>query len=173
MTINNNSSIVLHQRAELLAKNFTQEENIDDVEIIEFIINNEHYGIESLHVKNVLPAKNITKLPNTPAFLVGIVNIHGVITSIINLKVIFDLPNTPINDNHKIIILNSEVIKIGILADEIIKIDNINVKNLQSSLPVLTGIRTEFLLGITQDQKIILNADKLINHEMLIVNDYV
>jgi len=46
----------------------------------------EHYGIESCHIREILPLTEFTPLPCTPAFVLGLINVRGQILSVINIK---------------------------------------------------------------------------------------
>ena len=163
---------MLHERANELAKKFIiSTDKHEGVEIIEFRLGSEHYGIEFTYVTQVFETKNITSLPGTPEFIEGIVNVHGNIICVINLKEFFGLPKLALNDLKCIVIINHDDIKLGILVDAVIGIESIVLNTIQKSLPTLTGIRSKFLTGITHDQKIILNIPKLMVSKELIIND--
>jgi len=61
----------------------------------------------------------------------------------------------------------------GILADSIIGVRNILLSEIQTSLPTLTGIREEYLKGVTKEREIILDAGKLLSDKSIIVNENV
>lgn len=164
---------ILHQRAEELAKETVATDKQDGVEMIEFTLGSEHYGIESIHVSHVCKAKNITHLPSTPEFIEGIINIHGRLVCVINLKQLFGITKLPVDDMTRILIINHDDINLGIMADAVTRCEPITLETLQKSLPTLTGVRSEFLMGITHDQKIILNVEKLISYKEFMINDLV
>jgi purine-binding chemotaxis protein CheW len=63
--------------------------------------------------------------------------------------------------------------ELGILADAILGVRSITVEELQPALPTLTGIRAEYLKGITKDPLAVLDVEKILSDEKILVNDAV
>jgi purine-binding chemotaxis protein CheW len=105
--------------------------------------------------------------------VLGNVNVHGEIISVIDIKKFFDLPEKGLTDLNKIIVLHTGAMVFGILADVISGVRNIPLLEIQASLPTLTGIREEYLRGITAGRIVILDAAKLLLDEKVIVNEQV
>jgi len=165
---------ILKQRAQTLALEAVPTEAADaGIEVIEFLLAHERYAVASEHVREVYPLEELTPLPCTPAFVLGIVNLHGEILSVIDIKKFFDLPEKGLTDFNKVIVLESEGMAFGILADAISGVRRILRADIQPSLPTLTGIREDYLLGVTEERVVILDAEKLLNDEKLIVQEQV
>ena len=146
------SKRILKRRAEILAREKAEKAEEDSIEVVEFLLANEHYGIESHFIREVYPLKDYTPLPGVPSFVLGLVNVRGRILSVIDIKKFFDLPEKGLSDLNKIIIINDDKMEFGILADAILGVRNIAVSGLGPPLPTLTGIREEFLQGITGER---------------------
>ncbi|MDD5035098.1 MAG: chemotaxis protein CheW [Methylococcaceae bacterium] len=165
---------ILRERAKGLAREHGQTELADErIEVVEFILSSERYAIESRTVREVYPLENLAQLPCTPAFVLGIINLRGEILSVIDIKKFFDLPENELTNLNKVIVLQSEKMVLGILTDAIGGVRSIPLADIQPSLPTLTGIREEFLKGITSDRTIILDADKLMVDKKIIVEEQV
>jgi len=143
------------------------------MEVIEFGLAHERYAVESSHVREVYPLENLTPLPCTPAFVLGIVNLRGEIVSVIDLRKFFDLPQTGLPDLNKVIVLESASMVFGILADVIHGVRRIPPAEIQPSLPTLTGIREKYLKGITAQRTVVLDAAKLLADEDIVVQQQV
>lgn len=159
---------ILRDRAKSLAKEpevKNEEENF--VEVVEFILAYETYGIESSYVRELFPLKELTSLPGTPPFILGLTNVRGKILPVIDIKRFFDLPTIGLTDLNKLIILNSRNVEFGILADAIKGIRFLSLDTLQPALATLTGIRAEYLKGVTNDRVVILDAAKLLNDKSI------
>jgi len=61
----------------------------------------------------------------------------------------------------------------GILADAIVGVRNLNLSEIETSLPTLTGIRKEYLMGITRDREVVIDAGKLLTDKGIIVDENV
>lgn len=165
---------VLEARALALAREPARAESADDwIEVVEFILAHERYAVASEYVREVYPLEELTPLPCTPAFVLGIVNLRGEILSVIDIKKFFDLPEKGLTDLNKVIVLESEDRVFGILADAISGVRRILRANIQPSLPTLTGIREDYLQGVTAERVVILDAKKLLTDEKLIVQEQV
>jgi len=165
---------ILRARAKALAREPERKEAAEEyVEVIEFLLAHEKYGIESRFVREVYPLKELTPLPGTPPFVLGLVNVRGQILSVIDLKKFFDLPEKGLTDLNKLVILDSGDMVFGILADAILGVRPIPASELQPSLPTLTGIREEFLKGVTRERVVILDAERLLSSKDIIVHEEV
>ena len=67
------------------------------------------------------------------------------------------------------IILQSDEMEFGILADEILGTTQISESAIQTSLPTLTGVRADYLKGVTGDRIVILDGEKLLTDEKMVV----
>lgn len=161
---------ILKARADLLARQSGAAQELGEViEIVEFMLANERYGIESNFVREVYPLKDYTPLPCTPTFVLGLINIRGQILSIIDIKKFFDMAENGISDLNNVIIVHQYNMEFGILADSILGVRDIAIKDIPPPLPTLTGIREAFLKGITAERIVILDAKKLLADEKIIV----
>ena len=165
---------ILRERALALAAEPGETQTLaDSIEVVEFLLAHERYAVESSYVREVYPLENLTPLPCTPGFVLGIVNLRGEILSVIDLKKFFELPEKGLTDLNKVIVLQSGNMLFGILADVIAGVRRIPVSDIQPSLPTLTGVREEYLKGVTPGRTVILDAEKLLTDESIIVQEQV
>jgi len=165
---------ILKARAQALALEPVQAEAANErLEVVEFLLAYERYAVESRYVREVYPLESLTPLPCTPVFVLGIVNLRGEILSVIDIKKFFDLPEQGLTDLNKLVVLRSENMLFGILADAISEVRRIPITGIQPSLPTLTGIREAYLRGVTPDRTIILDAEKLLSDANIIVQEQV
>ena len=108
--------------------------------------------------------------------MLGIVNLRGEILPVIDIRKFFDLPEKGLTNLNKVIVLESAGSKsgdmvFGTLADAISGVCRIPRAGIQPSLPTLTGIRDDYLVGVTAERVVVLDAEKLLHDEKLIVNE--
>jgi purine-binding chemotaxis protein CheW len=109
---------LLKKRAQALALQENDETGQQEcIEIIVFRLAYETYGIETAFVREVYPLKDMTTLPGTPSFVMGIINVRGQIVSVVDLKKFFNLPEKGLGELNKVIIMCNERMEFGILAD--------------------------------------------------------
>ena len=165
---------ILRERAGALAREAAPVEAADNgIEVIEFLLAHERYAISTEYVRGVDPLESLTPLPCTPSFVLGIVNVRGEILSVIDIKKFFDLPEKGLTDLNKVIVIQSADMVFGIVADAVGGVRRILRADIQSSLPTLTGIREDYLLGVAGERVVILDAAKLLSDENLIVQEQV
>lgn len=165
---------ILRERACLLAREpDDQRPSAGCLDVVEFLLAYEHYGIESSYVREVYPLRELTALPGTPPFVLGVTNVRGQILSVMDIKRFFDLPDKGLTDLNKIIIVRTEAMELGILADAILGMRVVAREELQSSLPTLTGIRAEYLRGVTKERLVVLDMDRMLSDNEIIVDQQV
>jgi purine-binding chemotaxis protein CheW len=162
---------ILKARARVLARE-TEEAGAarEFLDIIEFSLAAETYGIESVFVREVYPLKDFTPLPGTPPFVLGIVNVRGQILSVIDLKKFFNLPEKGLGQLNKVIIIRNDRMEFGILADAVLDARPIPLETIQAAPPTVTGIGVGYLKGVTGERMIILDAEKILGDEKIIVH---
>lgn len=141
------------------------------VQLITFSLGAETYGLESAYISEVYPLKDFTPLPGVPAFILGIINVRGHIIPVIDLKKLFNLPEQGITELNKVMILQDELMEFGILADVVHGTLGVEEDDIITAPHTLTGIGEEYMKGITRENLIILNAEKLLTDKRMVVND--
>jgi purine-binding chemotaxis protein CheW len=162
---------ILKARADLLARQHGAVQVGEVIEIVEFMLANELYGIESNFVREVYPLKDYTPLPCTPPFVLGLLNVRGRIISVVNIKKFFNIPEKGLSDLNRVIIIHGYNMEFGILADSILGVREIAMSDIQPPLPTLTGIREEYLRGVTGERMVVLDARKLLADKKIIVHE--
>ena len=164
---------ILQARASALAKEITKKEATQSIEIVEFLLASEKYGIESSYVREVYPMKQFTPLPCTPSFVLGIISVRGQILSVIDIKKYFDLPEKGLTDLNKVILVHTPAMELGILADTILGVRSIPLAQIRPPLPTWTGIHAEYLNGITNERLAILDVEKILSDKRSVVHEEV
>lgn len=164
---------ILKARARALAQEPVQAQDADALEIVEFMLAHERYGVETAFVREIHPLTDLTPVPCTPAFVLGIVYLRGEIVSVLDVRKFFELPEKGLTDLNRIVLLQSETMCFGVLADAILGVRRIALAAIQPSLPTLTGIREQYLKGVTSERTIVLDAQRLLADETIVVREQV
>lgn len=139
------------------------------LDVLEFRLAGERYAFESRLVREVVPLRDLTHLPGLPPFVAGIVNVRGQIVAVIDIKRFFELPDVGLTDLHQVVIIERHGLLFGVLADTTLGVRSLPLAALQAHLPTLTGIRAEYLKGVTADRLVVLDADRLAVDPAIIV----
>lgn len=152
----------LQARTREWAQSVPQEDPDAWIEVLCFNLSDEVYAIETEHIASVLPLPQFTPLPNTPPFVLGIVNVRGHIVSVLDLRVFFELPISGLSDKNFLAIVQGPEMEFGLLIDRVQGITRIKRDNLQSGLANLSGVRASYLLGVTTEQWTVLDGARLL-----------
>ncbi len=139
-----------------------------EMQLVVFILGKEEYGVDIMQVKEIVTYKEPVKVPNTPLFIEGIINLRGEIIPIVNLKKRFNIPGEDIGDQTRIIVINIESKKVGFVVDDASEVITINKENIEPAPDIVAGIDRKYITGIGKVEErilIILDLDKLFNEK--------
>jgi purine-binding chemotaxis protein CheW len=154
---------ILKERAVKLAREPKNDHLLQArLEVIEFLLAHERYAVESAWVREIYPLKEITPLPGTPSFVLGIINVRGQIVSVVDLKKFFDLPSRGLTDLNKVIIIGDGTMEFGVLADAVPGVRQIPCEEIQPPLPMQPGVRAEYIRGLTADRLVVLDVTRIL-----------
>lgn len=164
---------ILEQRARAAARPPAIPDDAERLEVLAFSLASETYGVETCHVREVCQLKDLTAVPCTPPFLIGVMNLRGQILAIVDLREFFELPARGLTDLNRVIVLRGGDTELGLLADSIDGLRSVRESELQEGLPTLTGIREKFLKGITGQMLAVLDGARLLADTVLKVDEQV
>ena len=141
-----------------------------------FTLDNEQYAIGVAKVREVLEYTKITKLPRTAVFMKGIINLRGAGVPVIDLRLKFGLPETPITKTTSIIVMEVDsqdgAVVVGALADAVHEVVDIDEASIEPAPRFGTRLAAEFIRGVGKkdDQFVILlDIDRIFNAEEISV----
>ncbi|MFP4474402.1 MAG: chemotaxis protein CheW [Desulfatibacillaceae bacterium] len=135
-----------------------------------FSLSGQQYGIEIFKIKEVFSYRKITPLPHVKGFVKGIINLRGVILPVFDLRDKFDLPLEQYTPFHVIIVVEIAGRVMGIIADEISDVLELQAVDFQTTGNLPPGISREYLKGVGrkgEEMTILLDVDKLLSTEEL------
>jgi purine-binding chemotaxis protein CheW len=141
-----------------------------------FTLDEEQYAISVAKVREVLEHTKITKLPRTAEFMKGIINLRGAGVPVIDLRLKFGLPETPITKDTSIIVMEVESLDgnvvVGALADSVHEVVDIEESAIEPAPRFGTRLSAEFIKGVGKKEElfiIILDIDRIFNAEEISV----
>jgi purine-binding chemotaxis protein CheW len=171
--LNENDRSILKARAKALARLARQDSVAHRMDIVVFQLAHEMYAVEASFVSEVYPLRELTTLPGTPPFVLGIVNVRGRIVSIVNLKSFFNLPEKGLTDFNKVIVITDGRMEFGLLSDALLGLRSVSSVDIHSSLAALPGIGADFTKGVTPDRIVILDSLRLLSEPRLVIHQTV
>jgi purine-binding chemotaxis protein CheW len=140
------------------------------IEVLAFALAGERYAVETRHVVEVRALTDLTPLPCTPPWLAGVLNLRGQVLAVIDLRRFFELPDCGLTELNRVVVLRGCATQFGLLADSIEGNQMVDVAGLQDGLATLTGVRAQFLKGITGQMLAVLDGDRLLAAADLKIN---
>jgi purine-binding chemotaxis protein CheW len=92
---------------------------LDEEQLVTFKVDMEEYGVKIANVQEINRMTEITKIPKAPYFIEGIVNLRGNIIPVLNLRKLFKLPEKQVTDSTRIIIVDLNGKRTGIVVDSV------------------------------------------------------
>jgi len=125
-------------------------------------------------VREILELTSITKVPQTPDFMRGVINLRGSVVPVIDLRLNFGMQCTEQTVNTCIIVvevnLNGEVLVLGVLADSVQEVVEMEPDHIEPPPQLGTKLNTEFIKGMGKVEKtfvMILDIDKVFSSDEL------
>ncbi|MRR14361.1 purine-binding chemotaxis protein CheW [archaeon] len=141
---------------------------------LSFRLDEEEFALDISKVREVLDMTRITKVPQTPGFVRGVINLRGSVVPVVDLKEKFGIGTTTRSVNTRIIIcelrIDEDVAIIGALADSVHEVMDIEPENIEPAPRIGTRLNTDFLKGMgKRDEEfiLILDIDKVFSAEEL------
>ena len=165
---------LLQARAEGLAQRPAQEAGQEQrLDCLEFQLSGESYAVEMSYISETLPLGDFSPLFCTPPFVLGITNLRGRIISIVDLRRFFELATVGLSDLNRVIVVGNGGMEFGVLADAVIGMRTLTPGELKPPPATFTGIREEFLSGVTVDRLALLDMGKILADKRILVHEEV
>ena len=138
----------------------------DELKLIIFKLGREEYGMDILRVQEIKRMMSITRVPSTPPFIKGVINLRGSVLPVIDLRTRLGLVEAELGDAARIIVIIANDTTVGFIVDEVVEVTTINTQNIEVAHALSTGLSTEYISGIAKADNrlfIMLNPDSIVN----------
>jgi len=169
---------ILETRARALAQLPAEEPTEGDMlSLLTFPVGNERYGVDITLVQEVQPLKRQmwSRVPCTPDFIIGAVNIRGRIYSVMDIGRFLGLPSRPLVESAHVLLVRGdsedgkETMELGILADDVPQVAQVAVAEIEPASSVGSSQAQEYVHGVTGDMLVILDLQRLLADPRMIV----
>ncbi|BBH20852.1 chemotaxis protein CheW [Paenibacillus baekrokdamisoli] len=144
----------------------------EEIKVIVFGLADEEYGIEVEKVRTIERMMPITRVPKTPAFIKGVINLRGIVLPIIDLRGRFGLQETEPTESSRIIIVAVNDLEVGFIVDAANDVIDIDTDSIDLPPEVVGGIKAKYLHGVAKigDNRllIMLNLSEVLNKKEII-----
>lgn len=148
--------------------------NIETNQYLTFKLEDEVFGLAIGKVREVLDFTTITKVPRTPEYMRGVINLRGSVVPVVDLHLKFGLAQTEKTVNTCIIIveiqMEGEITVLGALADSVQEVVELEPEQIEPAPKIGTKLNTEFIKGMGKREEqfiILLDIDKVFSSDEL------
>lgn len=164
---------ILRERAQALAKPLEAPAPTEVLDLLVFFLAGERYGIETAHVLEVVPLRELTPVPCTPSFVLGVINHRGRILPVLDLRRLFELAGQGITEGSRIVAVEAGGMTFGIFADAVAGTVRVGAHEVVPPPTALTGDRQVFIQGVTGEMVAVLDLEALARDPRILVNEEV
>lgn len=141
-------------------------EEMDQIQLVGVKLGDEEYAIDVLKISTIIRSIEITIVPRTESYILGVMNLRGKVVPVIDLRVRFNLAKNDFDKATRIIVVNINDENIGFVVDEVTEVMRIKRSMVEPTPPLVGSISQEYILGICKyDSRLImlLDIDRVIN----------
>jgi len=133
-------------------------ENDEILQLVSFKIGSEEFGVDILKVQEINRMLQITKVPNTPDFIEGVINLRGRVIPVIDLRVKLNMTKKEHDKQTRIIVVELEDKTVGFLVDEVCEVLRIPKSITEAPPELVANVNSEYItaVGKLEDRLIIL-----------------
>ena len=149
-------------------------EILETTQYLTFKLEDEVFALDIAKVREVLEYTTVTKVPRTPDFMCGVINLRGGVVPVVNMRLKFGMPDAEKTVNTCIIIvevlLDGETTVLGALADSVQEVMDLEPDQIEPAPKIGTRLNTDFIKGMGKhDNKfiMILDIDKVFSADEL------
>ena len=131
-------------------------------QLVVFNLGLEEYAINISYAQEIIHIPKFTKLPNVPAFIEGVFNLRGKVIPVFDLKKRFGLSQSERSTDSRLLIIELDSMKVGIIVDDVSEVIRIDEQSIQKLSSDIVGISKNSIQGISIiDQRIIILLNAL------------
>lgn len=145
-----------------------QAESAATMQLVSFRLAQEEYGIEITKVQEIILMGEITRVPQTPPYIKGLINLRSTVIPIVDLRLRFGLPPQDPTDDTRIMVVNVGGKTIGIIVDAVSEVLRVSHEQIAPPPATVSGLGRDYLTGLVKLENrllILLNIDRLFSEE--------
>jgi purine-binding chemotaxis protein CheW len=138
----------------------------DMLQFVTFKLAGQKYAMDILKVQEINNLKEITPVPNAPAYVEGAINLRGKVIPVLNLRKKFHMEQKDLSESNKIIIVDIRGTVTGIIVDAVSDVLRVPEDVVEPPPPVSSSVRSEFIRGVAKLPDgliVVLDMDRLLD----------
>lgn len=146
------------------------EEDAQKGRYLTFSLEGEIFGLEIKYVTEIIGMQMITKMPEVPIYLKGIINLRGKIIPVVDVRLLFNKPEIAYDDRTCIVVVDIDSVLVGLIVDNVDEVLNIGDDLVAPPPSTKTGFENRFMKGIGKANgkvQLLLDCERLLKREDL------
>lgn len=139
---------------------------VTEKQLVVFDLSAEAYGVDIGSVREIISMQDITKVPETPAFVEGIIDLRGKVIPVVDLRKKFGLPEVERDKDNRIVVVDIAGQDIGVVVDAVNEVLRVPSNSVEPPSSIITTVDSEYLLGIAKLEDyliILLDLERLLS----------
>ncbi len=148
--------------------------NQKEIKVIIFQLMDKEYAISVNVVKSIEKLLSISRVPKTPSYVKGVINLRGVVTPIVDLRARFGLDIKEMDDSTRIIIVTIDEYDVGLIVDAANDVLDIPLESIEPQPEVVGSVEVDFISGVAKIEKrllVMLNLAKVLEPLKRVTSD--
>jgi purine-binding chemotaxis protein CheW len=137
-----------NETSEAGADRLTQRKDI--LQVVSFRLHEESYAIEITRVKEIILVEGITRVPQMPEYIEGIINLRGNVIPVVDLRKRFGLPCRPLDEQTRIVVCRMGERVVGLIVDSVSQVMKIPRERIQEPPATIAGHAGDYLVGVAR-----------------------
>jgi len=137
------------------------------LQLVSFMVDKEEFGVNILCVQEINRLMEITRVPNVPDFVEGVINLRGRVIPVINLRTKLKMPKIERDNNTRIIVVEVDGKTIGFIVDSVKEVLRIPTSITEPPPEMVTGVNSDYIMAVAklEDRLItLLNLEKILSN---------
>lgn len=130
------------------------QDHVQGLQVLSFVLDSDHFAIGIDSIQEVIEYKNVTRVPRSPEFMQGVINLRGQVIPVVDLRVLFSMDVADISLDTCIIIIDIDVggeqCAIGIVADTVKEVVEFDVSAIQPAPKIGLSVDNRFIYGMVE-----------------------
>lgn len=132
----------------------------DQAQLVVFQLAGEFYAVDIHQVREIIRVPEVTRVPRTPDFVEGVINLRGSVIPIIDLRKRFGMDAADANDEQRIVVVELEDKTLGVIVDAVTEVLRIERDKIEPPSPYIVSVDTQYITGIARlEERLVILLD--------------
>ena len=124
----------------------------EEMQLVVFKLGAENYAVSILQVQEIKRITDITRVPQTPDYIKGVMNLRGSVMPVVDLTKRLNLPKQEYTDDTRIIIVKLDDIVVGMIVDAVLEVTALVKEQIEWPDGMMGGVDAQFLDGVGKEE---------------------